>query len=200
MAMLPPRALVGPASAPVRLTEFTDALCGHCAGLHDTIEQLSRTLPAGAFALEARHFPLDPACNPELDGESKTPVRCLAARAAICLEGRPEVFDYAGRIYEHQDSLDDEKVYELAERLLPKSDLVSCVNDPATDAKLRDDIAWAMKHDIHGTPLVLLNGRPVAAFGPLLYALILTRGDAGHDVFSGLPEPDTGDPHADHGH
>jgi serine/threonine-protein kinase len=198
--MRPPRALLGSAGAPVRLTEFTDALCGHCADLHDTLKQLGRTLPAGAFALEVRHFPLDPACNPELAGESNAPVRCLAARSVICLEGRPDAFDYAGRIYDYQATLDDEKVYELAEALLSKNDLVSCVNDPATDAKLRDDIAWAMEHDLHGTPLVLLNGRQVAAFGPLLYALILTRGDAEHDVFSGLPEPDTGDPHEGHGH
>ena len=33
-----------------------------------------------------------------------------------------------------------------------------------------------------------------------LYALIVTRGDAEHDVFSGLPEPETGDPHEGHGH
>lgn len=198
----PARALVGPASAPVRLTEFTDALCSHCANLHDTLQQLAQALPAGAFAVEARHFPLDSACNPGLDGESKTPVRCLAARSAICMEGRPEAFEYAGWIYDNQHSLDDEKVYELAERLLPKNDLIACVSDPATEAKLRDDIAWATEHDIHGTPLVLLNGKPVSAFVPLLYALIVMHGDAEHDVFSGLPEPepDTDNPHSGHRH
>lgn len=198
----PARALVGPENAPVRITEFTDALCGHCASLHETIAQLSQALPDGSFALEARHFPLDSACNPLMEGESKTAVRCLAARSAICLEDRPEAFVYAGRIYENQRTLDDDKVYELAEPLLTKNDLVSCVNAPDTEAKLQDDIAWAMEHDIQGTPLVLLNGRPVAAFGPLIYALILTRGDAEHEVFSVLPEPepDSGDPHAGHAH
>lgn len=199
--MRPPRSLVGPASAPVRLTEFTDALCSHCASLHETLGQLAEALP-GAFAVEPRHFPLDAACNPAIEGESQTPVRCLAARAAICVEGRVGAFEYAGRIYENQRSLDDDAVYELAEPLLPKADLVSCVNDPATDRKLQDDIAWALEHDIHGTPLVLLNGRPIAPFGPLLYALIVTRGQTEHDVFAGLPEPeiDPSDPHAGPAH
>ena len=66
-------------------------------------------------------------------------------------------------------------------------------------AKLADDIAWATEHDIHGTPLVLLNGRPVAPFGPLLYALVLTSGDASHPVFAGLPEPRPPQPHT-HAH
>jgi serine/threonine-protein kinase len=59
----------------------------------------------------------------------------------------------------------------------------------STEAKLQSDIAWAVEHDIQGTPLVLLNGREVAAFGPLLYALILTRGDPLHAAFASLPAP-----------
>jgi protein-disulfide isomerase len=202
VTMRPARALIGDANAPVRLTQFTDVLCSHCADLHDSLEQLAQTLPAGTFAVEARHFPLDSACNPALRGESKTPVRCLAARSAICLEGRAEAFAYAGSIYHHQGSLDEEKVVQLAEPILTKNELVSCVNDPATNAKLQEDIAWAMEHDLHGTPLVLLNGKKASSFVPLLYALILMQGDAEHEVFSELPEPeaDSGDPHAGHGH
>ena len=74
------------------------------------------------------------------------------------------------------------------------------MNDPATEAKLQDDIAWANEHDIHGTPLVLLNGKPVSPFGPLLYALILTGGKADHPVYANLPKPRLGDPHAGHQH
>jgi serine/threonine-protein kinase len=96
-------------------------------------------------------------------------------------------------------TLSEEKVYELAEPLMSRAELVECVNDPATLAKLRDDIDWASQHDIHGTPLVLLNGKPVAAFGPLLYALILTGGDSAHPVFERLPAPKPTQPHA-HGH
>ncbi len=198
--MRTPRSLIGPPDAAVRLTEFTDVLCGHCASLHETVAQLRTSLPATAFSFEPRHFPLDSSCNPELQGKSTAPVRCLAALAEICLEGHPEAFDYAGSLYENQDDLDEDRVYALAESFRSRERLSDCVNDPATQAKLEQDIAWAAAHKIEGTPLVLINGGPVAPFGPLLYALILTRGDAEHPVFDGLPEGVIRDPHEGHRH
>ncbi len=196
----PPRALVGSPDAPVRFTTFTDVLCSHCANLHDTLEQLRTALPEGAFSLESRHFPLDPGCNPSLHGESRAPVRCLAARAEICAEGRPGAFELAGRLYVNQRSLDEEGVYTLAEPILSRPELRACVADPKTDARLRDDIAWATEHHIHGTPLVLLNGRPVASFGPLLYALVLTKGDPDDPAFARLPPPQVEATDDEHGH
>lgn len=196
----PPRALLGPEDAPVRLTQFTDALCGHCANLHETLSQLRTALPAGSFAIESRHFPLDSACNPALEGDSAHPVRCLAAAAKICLEGREGAFDYAHRLYLRQSGLNEEDVYGQVEPWMSRDELERCIESPATDARLEEDIAWALEHDIEGTPLVLINGRPVAPFGPLLYALILTRGDADHPIFDSLPDGVLRDPHAGHDH
>lgn len=195
-----PRALIGPADAPVRLTEFTDALCGHCASLHETLAQLLAVLPPGSFSIEARHFPLDPSCNPALTGESTHPVRCLAAKAKICLEQSDGAFEYAQRLYVRQQGLTEEDVYSQAEPWMDRDQLRRCVESSETQAKLADDIQWALENDIHGTPLVLINGRPVAPFGPLLYALILTRGNPDDPVFAGLPPGELRDPNAGHEH
>jgi serine/threonine-protein kinase len=199
VSMRPARALIGPSDAPVRLTEFADALCSHCASLHETLSQLRDVLP-GAFALESRHFPLDTSCNATLKGDAVMPVRCLAARAAICAENRPGAFEYAGRVFQQQRTLDEEQVRQLAEPVLSADALEACIGDPATEAKLQEDIAWASELGIEGTPLVLINGKPVAPFGPLLYALILTRGDPDHEVYANLPVPDPRDPHEGHDH
>ena len=48
LTLPPPRALRGPADAPVRFTEFTDVRCSHCAELHRLWEELERALPRGA--------------------------------------------------------------------------------------------------------------------------------------------------------
>ncbi len=200
VALREPRGLVGSPDAPIRLTEFTDALCSHCANLHETVGQLLTALPPGSFSVEARHFPLDAACNSALTGESTLPVRCLAARAEICMEGRADALDFAGLVYQNQRNLTEEQVYDLAARFRPRDDLAACVASDATQAKLQADIDWALEHGIEGTPLVLLNGRPVAPFGPLLYALILTGGDAAHPVFADLPEGVLRDPHEGHAH
>jgi serine/threonine-protein kinase len=187
-----PRALIGPLEAPVRITEFSDILCGHCAALHETLEWLVEISPQGTLALEPRQFPLDGACNPRLEASAANSVRCIGARALICLEGRPGSFAFAGGLLANQQALTVDKIYEMAAPLLSREELEACITSAATQAKLEDDIAWALEHGIRGTPLVLVNGRQAPAFGPFLYAMVLARGDPGHRAFAELPPPASG--------
>jgi serine/threonine-protein kinase len=185
----PARSLLGSAAAPVRITEFTDVLCGHCAELHHTLEMLGELVPTGSFSIEPRQFPLDSACNPELTHAAATPVSCLAARAQICLEGSPRAFDFAGALFENGRDLTAEKVFQIGARFVARESLEACVAAPETEAKLQDDIAWAAEHEIQGTPLVLVNGRKGAAFGPFLLAMVLSEGSPQHPAFESLPPP-----------
>jgi hypothetical protein len=184
-----PRALVGSTMAALRITDFADIMCSHCAALHRTLEQLRELAPEGSIAIESRYFPLDGACNPQITGRSEDGARCVAARALICLEGDPAVFEYAGRLYRGQRTLTRDRIYESLAPLRARAELEVCVDAPETHGKLRDDIAWAMEHDITGTPLVLANGRRAAPFPPLLFSLVLAGGDAEHPAFTALPPP-----------
>ncbi|MEL7369751.1 MAG: DsbA family protein, partial [Myxococcota bacterium] len=67
-------------------------------------------------------------------------------------------------------------------------DLDACLSSPETAAKLAEDIAYAGQFDIRGTPMVVMNGRKVLAFGPLLMALVLAEGDPSHPGFGMLAE------------
>lgn len=183
-----PRALQGKASAPVRITEFTDVLCSHCAELHETLALLQQQLPAGSFSVEPRQFPLDAECNSSVQGRGR-PVRCVAAKALVCLEGKPGVETYAGLLFARQAQLDVRAVFDLAGPYATPSALQGCIADPATQAKLDADIALAQRYDIHGTPLVLVNGRRGLALAPFLYAMVLTGGAADHAAFANLPAP-----------
>ncbi len=186
----PARAPLGPATAQVRITEFSDVLCGHCAQLHEALEALRRRLPKGSFSLDSRQFPLDATCNPLVSHRSEDGLRCLAARARVCLEERPEdAFAYAGALFENRRNLDAERVFALAEPYLPRERLEACVAAPETAERLRADIAWAAELGIEGTPLVLVNGRRAAHFPPLLEALVLARADPEHPAFARLPAP-----------
>jgi protein-disulfide isomerase len=182
----PARTLVGSASAPLRITEFTDIRCGHCAELQETLADLQREAPPGSFSVEPRQFPLDGECNPHMERASD-PVRCLAARARICVEGRPEASAYSDRLFAKQETLSAADVYALAEGVLPRRELESCVARPETSQKLQADIALAVRYDLDGTPLVLLNGRKASSFAPFLYAMVLTGGRADHPAFDTLP-------------
>jgi protein-disulfide isomerase len=182
----PPRTLIGSASAPLRITDFTDIRCGHCAELHETLAALEREAPAGSFSVEPRQFPLDGECNPFVR-RGNDPVRCLAARARICVEGRPGATAYAGRLFDKQETLSTADVYALAEAVMPRRELEACVDRAETSEKLQSDIELAAQYQIDGTPLVLVNGRKATSFPPFLYAMVLTGGRTEHPAFATLP-------------
>jgi serine/threonine-protein kinase len=184
----PPRALVGKPEAPVRITEFTDVLCSHCADLYETLHALQQQLPPGSFVIEPHQFPLDGECNKSVRMRG-LPVRCVAAKALICLEAKPEAHTLAGVLFKRQRQLQPDMVYELASPYVPRAQLERCVNDPATQSKLDADVALGESYGITGTPLVLVNGRQGTPTAPFLYSMVLTRGSADDPAFDLLPPP-----------
>jgi serine/threonine-protein kinase len=186
----PPRALSGPANAPVRLVEFTDALCPHCAALHDTLADLRRQLP-GMFNVDSRHYPLDARCNTHMQGQAPgDPVRCVAAFARVCLEKNPRSDAFATAIFANQRGLTLDGVYALAEPFMGRPALEACVRGDEARAKVTDDVEYATSYNIQGTPLVLVNGRRGSAFAPFLFSIILSGGRDRHPAFDVLPKPD----------
>ncbi|MFI5316806.1 MAG: thioredoxin domain-containing protein [Myxococcota bacterium] len=185
----PARSVIGPANARLALTEFTDTLCTHCAETHEILLELRKRFGPDVFSLAPHQYPLDKACNKAIVRDESEPIRCLAARVKICSEGKPGEFELAGELFKNQESLTEEKVWELAAPLGPKEALAACVSSPETDKKLQDDIAWALAHGIRGTPFLFVGGRQAIAFPPLLYVLALTRGEPTHPAFASLPPP-----------
>jgi serine/threonine-protein kinase len=188
-----PRAIaIGPADAEVRITDFSDVLCSHCADLHRAFAYLEASLPPGSFRLDSRHFPLDGNCNPYIERQAESDVRCLAARAQICMEGAPAAFDFATELYEHQQQLTSARVLELARPFADVAELERCIASPETAARLREDVEYAWEYRPGGTPLVLINGRQGSAFDSFLYAVILAGGRPDHPAFASLPPPTFG--------
>jgi protein-disulfide isomerase len=183
-----PRFVIGPADAPVRLTDFTDPLCPACADLHANLEVFRQSLPPGSFSVEPRQFPLDGTCNPVIPRQGDG-VRCLAAKAEICLEGRPGFFEYQKAVFSHQQGLTAAQVFDLAQPYVGRGELESCIASRETQDKLLADVQYAQEKGITGTPLVLINGRPAPHFAPLYYVLILTGGDPDHPALAALPPP-----------
>ena len=193
-AMLPaPRALVGSAMAPVRITEFTDILCEHCAGLQETLQSLREHAAPGSFSVDARQFPLDGRCNPQFTAGKGDDVRCVAATARICMEASGKEPEFARALFARQQGLTRDAVFAIATPFMSPEKLAACLASPSTRAALDQDLAAAAQFDSDGTPIVAVNGRRGTSFGPFLYAMILTRGNADHPAFDALPP---GDPKA----
>jgi len=186
----PPRSLRGAPDAPVRITEFTDVLCDHCAELGEILDSIRGSVPEGSFSVEPRQFPLDRRCNPLMQAPAQgEDVRCLAARVRICFEGDAKAEAVAAALFAARKQLTAGKVLELAARHGAKARLQACAASAETERKLQEDIALAGRFRIEGTPLVLVNGRKGTSFGPFLYAMVLTRGAPTHPAFASLPPP-----------
>lgn len=189
----PVRARQGRAEAKVRLVEFTDILCPHCRALVHTLDELRRAAPAGAFSVEARYFPLDSACNPALTPMPDAPqnpssVRCVGAKAQICLEGAPDSFALREKLFDAQDGLTVETILSIASSgSVPRAKLEQCIADEATAKKLSDDISYAMMYRPEGTPLLLLNGKETYPVAPFLFGMVLSGADANAKYFSAQP-------------
>lgn len=188
----PVRHISGNPKAPVRFVDFSDIRCGHCRRLDEVMQELARSVP-GRFSLESRFFPLDATCNPEVPKEitDDTGVRCLAPRVLICLEDQPGYEPARHEMFRQQTSLTKELVYSIAvgKGGVSRPDLERCVASEATSEKLKRDIAFAAQYDIHGTPLVLVNGKQGSPVPPFLFSMVLADGDPRHPAFDALPEP-----------
>jgi len=186
---LPPaRVRIGPPTARIELTEFTDTLCGHCKQLHETLVELRRRFGESAFSVAPHQYPLDAACNAHVTAD-QDPLRCLAARLQICAEGKPGEFDFVGQLFQNQSSLSEPMVWQLAEPLGSRAELEACVKSPETETKLQSDIDWAARHGITGTPFLFVGRRLAIAYPPLLYVLAVTRGASSNPAFAVLPPP-----------
>ncbi|AGC48233.1 serine/threonine protein kinase [Myxococcus stipitatus DSM 14675] len=204
-AAAPARRRYGPADAPVKIVEWTDSKCPHCKSLVEELAVLKKRVPEGKLSLEARQFPLDGACNPAMQrrGPDAPSVRCVAAKAQICLEGATDYWELREKLFAAQAMLDTERVMEIASSgSVPRGQLDACMASSETAAKLQEDTSYALRYHFTGTPLVVVNGRMAMPSAPFLYALVMADGNPSAPAFDVLPPPRAmpRDDHAGHNH
>ncbi len=188
-ALFPVHAQQGPGNAPVTIVEFTDILCPHCAQSVALMAQLEKLAP-GKFSVEPRYFPLDPACNPALQGGRGDGVRCYGAKVQICAEQHPRFFELRQELFARQRELDMGLILGTATRFgLDADELAACIKSEATAARLKEDLAYAKAAKLEGTPLLLLNGKQAPPVPLFLLGMVVNGGDVNAPVFAKLPPP-----------
>lgn len=186
------RTLTGSPEAPVKLVDFTDILCGHCRAFEQVEGELEKAAPPGSISFEARYFPLDGECNSQIQKVVGDGIRCMGAKVQLCLEGTPKFAEVRHTLFANQQSLTREKIVELAVAGSGQSaeTLLACVNSEETKRKLNEDIDYAMRFHIEGTPLVLVNGRESPPAPMFLLGLAVAHGDVtSAAVFGTYPPP-----------
>jgi serine/threonine-protein kinase len=183
----------GPKDAPIRVVEFSDVLCPHCATFEQALEELRRAAPEGSLSIEPRSFPLvDDGCATPGEPGSPKEVRCVGAKAQICSESHPLYWDVRKAIFARQQQLRSaDAVLEAVTSVtgVQKDALLACITSQETQAKLADDIVYAKRFGIQGTPLVLLNDKETWPSQGFILGMAVGRGDVNAPWFQNLPEP-----------
>ena len=186
-----PHALQGAPDAKVKIVEFTDIKCGHCASFESLMHEIERMAKGkNMYSLEPRYYPLDKECNPDMKHTAGDGVRCYGARLQICTESHPNFFKLRAELFENQANLDQGLMLAIAKRHGVDTDaMVACMKDPSTDARLKEDLEYARLHNIQGTPLVLLNGKTAPPAPAFILGMVLSGGNADAPYFLTLPPP-----------
>ncbi len=153
-------ASVGAPAAAVTLVEFSDFQCGHCAKLHDALEEL---LPRerGRVRVVFRHFPLDASCNPKLTHSFHADA-CLAAIAAECAGEQGRFWEYHGVLFDKQAQLGREYLIRYASDLgLDKERFITCLASDPPRLRVQHDIEDGQRAEIDSTPTIFLNDRRI---------------------------------------
>jgi serine/threonine-protein kinase len=190
VSAFPTRLVKGPAGAPVKMVEWSDILCGHCAQFEEVFHEVERMAPANGLAFEPRQYPLDGECNPEIKGSRQDGVRCYGAKLQICTEKSPKFWDIRKEIFQNQERLDQGLMLAIATRHgVSSSELDACIRAPETQARLIEDIEYAKRFGIEGTPMVVLNGKVAPPSPVFLIAMTMSGGNPDSPVLLRLPPP-----------
>jgi protein-disulfide isomerase/uncharacterized membrane protein len=152
----------GPASAPIRVVEYSDFLCPYCRSLAGAFTSYIPTT-ANRVAIYFKNYPLDPTCNENLK-QAVHPGACFLALAAICANEQGKFWPYHDRVFSIEaHSVTKQDVLQLASDAGADPTLLDgCMQSPATQQRLRSEIREAAAAGLKGTPTLFINGRLVS--------------------------------------
>ncbi len=171
----------GKSDAPVTIVEFSDFECPACGAAFPDLRELAHARPDVRIVF--RHFPLDSTCNSAVP-RALHPYACLAAFAAECAGQQDRFWEYHDLLFANQRTLDRESLFRYARQLeLSIPTFHACLDDPATRARIAEDIEAGIKAGIMSTPTLFINGRMLQGALDRTYydyALIIEKSD--HDA------------------
>ena len=149
-------AIDGPKDALITMVVFAEYQCPFCKKLEPTLEALM-TRYQGKIRRVFKHMPLPF----HKDAEP-------AAKAAICAQQQGKFWEMHRSLFEDQARLDEPSLRNRASVLglnLAKFD--KCLVAPATEARMKADMALAGEVTARGTPNTFINGRKITGAKPI---------------------------------
>lgn len=141
--------LIGDLRAPIKVVLFSDYQCPFCKQIHETLVRLQQKRP-GELVISHRNFPI----------AGLHPYARAAALAAYCAADQGRFSEYHSLLFENQVALSTFDYVSAAQGAgVPRLDAFrQCLRGEDGAEVLRADSIAAMKLNLTGTPLVMING------------------------------------------
>jgi len=173
---------IGSATAPITMYEMSDFQCPYCRrhAVETHPKLLGEYVDAGKLRIVFINFPIT----------SLHPNAVPAAELALCAARAGRFWDAHAMIFRHQQSwaaLPDAAPYflSLADSLgLPRAETVSCLQDPAILAAVRQEAEGAVRAGARSTPTFYIEGgllegaQPMDVFRPILDSIYAVKAAA----------------------
>jgi protein-disulfide isomerase len=139
---------IGPAGAPVTLTEYSDYQCPHCAvaarWLHQLVDETK-----GAARLCSKYFPLQ-----------QHPRAGIAANAAEYARSKGKFWPLSALLFEHQEELGDAELKAYGKQVgLDGDEMVRLAYSGKFQPTIDAHVAEATAAGLRATPTFFFNGR-----------------------------------------
>jgi protein-disulfide isomerase len=147
---------IGPENAPITLVEFGDYQCPYCKLWYDTVyDRLLASYP-GKIRFVYRDFPLN-----------GHPEALPAAEAADCAGDQNAYWNYFKALFGEQYGLGRDAYIQYATDLkLNVSAFTACLDSHHNQAKVKDNLSYAIGLGVQSTPSFFINGIPVIGAEP----------------------------------
>jgi protein-disulfide isomerase/uncharacterized membrane protein len=195
LVIRPGDAWLGNPEATVQVVEFADLECGYCKR---TAAQLERLYAAYAdqVLFVFKHYPMDPTCNPGVRNRRHRKA-CQAGRAAVCAQRQGRFWEFVRLAFRNQHALSEEALRQYAEHAqLSLPEFETCMADPSSLAKVRENAGDGAAIDIHGTPRIYIQGqlyRAGASAEQMAHAIELALGRTRAEAASAVRDLADGD-------
>jgi protein-disulfide isomerase len=139
----------GPADAPVTLVEYGDYECSHCGHAYPIVKALQKKF-GKQLRFVFRNFPLR-----EIHPNAE-----VAAETAEFAATRGKFWDMHDLIFENQNSLSEQMLGRLVQRLtLDKQALTEALGSGAFAERVQRDFSGGVRSGVNGTPTFFVNSQ-----------------------------------------
>ena len=149
-------------NAKMKMVEFADFRCGHCATAFPIIHKFAKTHPDVELSFQA--FPLDGECNPVIGRANN--VSCFLARLSHCAGEQDKAWDAQEWMFKNQRAFGSveavkSKIIEATSLNLDTEALFQCADTDQTREIIRNQAKLGEQVGVKGTPSLYVNGKKI---------------------------------------